>query len=81
MNKSEKAFVEKYKEKYQILRNGYPDFLLIDKKSGDALFVEIKTGSNKLSKGQREMFRALKTYTDIPIGIYRNGILPTLPIA
>ena len=45
---------------WDVLRNGWPDFLLFDKKEKKAVFLEVKSLKTGLSKDQKKMHRALK---------------------
>lgn len=59
MNPSEFKFCEEaIDDGYEVLRSGWPDFLLL--KDGKAIFVEVKRGSDRLTTGQLRMMRALK---------------------
>jgi len=61
IHKPEKHFQIKFKKDgYKILRNGWPDFLLI--KDSKISFVEVKGSSDKLRKPQIKMLKVLNHY-------------------
>ena len=45
---------------WDVLRNGWPDFMLFNKKEKTAIFLEVKSIGTCLSKDQKKMHAALK---------------------
>jgi len=76
-NKLEDAFYNMYKDKYPILRNGYPDFLLVNPTLGKCCFVEVKAPTGKLSKTQEKMIAVLENIAKIPTIVVRPEGLKT----
>lgn len=59
---------------WTVLRNGWPDLLLYDKKTNKALCVEIKSIKDKLPPHQKRMHKILKKLFDLEtIIVYNNG--------
>ena len=57
MNKTEQEFITSLDQtKYKVLRKGYPDFILVHRKTGRIVFVEVKREkqTKELSRGQKE---------------------------
>jgi hypothetical protein len=46
----------------RLLRNGWPDFLMIDPESGGMIGVEVKTYTDEISEAQSRMFAALEQH-------------------
>jgi len=73
LHAAEKVFVqEAIDQGYLVYRNGWPDFLLIHKKSGESRFVEVKSPADGLSDSQIAMFEALEK-CGLVVEVYRAG--------
>jgi len=60
-NKCEiKAYQQLKDEGYDILKNGYPDFVAVDWKNKEVRFIEIKPKNKKLKPRQIKMKKAFK---------------------
>lgn len=61
MTKGENQIKQRATEKgYEVLRNGWPDFLLYKVLENKAVFVEVKSKKDKISKSQKRMAEVLK---------------------
>jgi hypothetical protein len=47
----------------RVLRNGWPDFMVLDPESGGTMAVEVKTDEDVISAAQARMFEALEDYS------------------
>jgi len=45
---------------WEVYRNGWPDFLLVDPNSNNAIFLEVKAQKDKLRTCQKKMHKVLK---------------------
>ncbi len=45
---------------WEVLKNGWPDRLIYDEKSGKTYFIEIKSGKGWIKSNQKAMHKALK---------------------
>jgi len=71
MNPLEREISEIYrKQRWQVLRAGWPDFLLV--RNGYLVGIEVKSPPDKISAVQARMFNALSLL--IPIVEVRKGI-------
>jgi len=61
MNENEKELHrELVKKGYKVLRNGWPDFLVIPPNKGKIFAMELKYGRDKVSPDQKKMHKALE---------------------
>lgn len=61
MNEHEKRVYNVAKDAgWTVLRNGWPDYLLIDWQSKQAIFLEVKSPTDSLRIEQKKMHKALK---------------------
>lgn len=59
---------------WKVAKNGWPDLLLYDEKTKSALFVEVKSAGDKLSRNQINMHKVLNDILGIKVKIvYNNG--------
>ncbi len=70
-NEAEDYFVAwvKGRHGHRVLRAGWPDFLLVDKATGKPFAVEVKTGSDRLSRRQANCFEVLEK-AGIPVFVW-----------
>ncbi|WP_287588263.1 VRR-NUC domain-containing protein [Candidatus Borrarchaeum sp.] len=67
MNELEKKFKEEAKRRgCEVLRGGYPDFLVIPPE-GDPFFVEVKKDGTYLTKKQHKMIR---TFSQLGLSVF-----------
>lgn len=72
LNKTEHHFAkEALKRKWCILRNGVPDFLLVDPE-GTIHWVEVKSDSDELSKEQM-LYHKVLSQAGLDVTISKNG--------
>lgn len=46
----------------RLLRNGWPDFMMLDPETGGMVAVEVKTDADSVSEAQARMFEALESH-------------------
>ena len=70
---AEKVFVQRaIEQNYEVYRSGWPDFLIVKKGTDIYRFVEVKSPSDAVSRGQIEMFAALERI-GIEVEVFRVG--------
>lgn len=54
---------------YQIYRGGWPDFMVV--KEGKVRFIEVKATHDSVSKAQKRMHKAFRSFLKIEVNVVR----------